>query len=231
VLVSLSLSYDGRERRVRVYVPPGLQQKPPLLVLFDGQNVFDDEGSYAGGWHAHAAVARLPSTVVRPLLVGVDHGGAGRIRELWSELDPFLAFLKDAVLPLVRSRWEVDPHHTTLGGSSLGGLAALMAHHRDPETWHSALVMSPSLWVDRGAPLRELSRHPVPKRSRIYLDVGERERGMAELAARLAATLRSRGYGEDALLWRPDKRGTHREVHWRRRLPKALRFLFRLKGR
>jgi predicted alpha/beta superfamily hydrolase len=226
-LESLTLRYDGHERRIRVHVPAGLHARPPLLVLFDGQNVFGDEGSYAGGWHAHAAVARLPSTVARPIVVGVDHGGLGRLRELWSELDPFLGFLKEEVLPLVRSCWEVDPQHTVLGGSSMGGLAALLAHHRDPETWPSALVMSPSLWVDRGAPLREVKRHPVPRRSRIYLDVGERERGMAELAARLAAELQERGYREDELLWRLDKRGTHRELHWRRRLPKALRFLFR----
>jgi predicted alpha/beta superfamily hydrolase len=114
----------------------------------------------------------------------------------------------------------------------MGGLAALMGHLRDPETWHSALVMSPSLWIDGGAPLRELQRHQrqgtAPQRSRIYLDVGARERGaMAPLAARAAAELQGRGYGADELLWRLDRRGTHRELHWRRRLPQALRFLFR----
>jgi hypothetical protein len=30
----------------------------PTLYLFDGQNVFGDEGSFAGGWHTHAAVDR-----------------------------------------------------------------------------------------------------------------------------------------------------------------------------
>ena len=37
--------------------------------------------------------------------------------------------------------------------------------------------------------------------------------------------LRARAYGQDRLMWRPDSKGTHSEVHWRRRLPKALRFI------
>jgi hypothetical protein len=50
---------------------------------------------------------------------------------------------------------------------------------------------------------------------------------MWPLALRLAAILRQRGFDEAALRWRPDARGVHNERHWRRRLPAALRHLFR----
>ena len=48
------------ERRIRVYIPGGSTpvSERPALYLFDGQNVFGDEGSFAGGWWAHAAVER-----------------------------------------------------------------------------------------------------------------------------------------------------------------------------
>jgi hypothetical protein len=49
----------GHARPVRAFVPPGPPQRRPLLLLFDGQNVFDDEGSHAGGWYAHEAAAGL----------------------------------------------------------------------------------------------------------------------------------------------------------------------------
>src|SRR5262245_45147840 len=124
MLETLSLSYEGRPRQVRVHVPDRLALPAPVLVLFDGQNVFGDEGSYAGGWHADAANSRLPSTVRRPLVVGVDHGGTERIRELWQDLDPFLSFVQGEVLPAVRARWEIDAARTGIGGSSMGGLAA-----------------------------------------------------------------------------------------------------------
>ena len=81
MLASLYLLYEGRPRRVRIHVPPGVERGAPLLVLFDGQNVFGDEGSYAGGWHADAAADALPSTVRRPIVVGIDHGGVDRIRD------------------------------------------------------------------------------------------------------------------------------------------------------
>jgi hypothetical protein len=49
---------------------------------------------------------------------------------------------------------------------------------------------------------------------------------MIKSVERMAELLRARGYGNDRLLYRPDARGTHSEAHWRRRLPKALRFQF-----
>lgn len=228
MLATLLLSYDDHPRRIRVHVPERVDRPAPLLVLFDGQNVFGDEGSYAGGWHADAATDQLPSTIRRPILVGVDHGGVHRIQELWQDLDRFLAFVKHQVLPAVRTRWATDPTQTVIGGSSMGGLAAFAANLRDAATFGSALVMSPSLWVDKGAVFREMRHRPVPRPSRIYLDVGQRERGvMPELAARLARELDHRGYDKQDLLWRPDRLGTHQERHWQRRLPKALKFLFR----
>src|SRR5262245_31834338 len=43
-----------RARRwVRVYAPPGVGPSSAVLYVFDGQNVFHDAPSYAGGWHLH----------------------------------------------------------------------------------------------------------------------------------------------------------------------------------
>ena len=38
--------------------------------------------------------------------------------------------------------------------------------------------------------------------------------------------LTARGWDSDRLMWRADARGTHSEAAWRRRLPKALRFMY-----
>lgn len=226
-MLTLELPFGRQKRRVRVYVPANVEARPPLLLLFDGQNVFDDAGSYAGGWHAHAAVDKLPGTIRRPVVVGVDHGHQHRATELTHGLPDMLAFLWDAVVPAVHARVDVDPHHTVLGGSSLGGLAALLGYVHHPSLVAGALVMSPSLWVGRGAAIREVAGRAWPAHGKLYLDVGLRERGaMASLAQKLAIDLEER-LPPERLMWRPDRQGTHREKHWRRRLPKALRFLFR----
>jgi predicted alpha/beta superfamily hydrolase len=99
-----------------------------------------------------------------------------------------------------------------------------------PDVFAGAIVMSPSLWFAHRALLHRIERGGLPLRAdgKLYVDAGGRERGrMLADAAELSALLQSRGLGPDRLMWRPDARGAHHERHWRRRLPKALRFLFR----
>ena len=223
-LTHLSFLLHRQPRRARVYVPPRASTR--LLVLFDGQNIFGDEGSFAGGWHADEAVSRLPGTVDRPIVVALDHGHHHRNRELWTDLDAVLDLVIHQLLPAVRERWALQGP-VVLGGASLGGLAALAGHLRHPGIFGGALCISPSFWYHHGAIFRELPAAPPPD-ARIYVDVGKREGSlMYPLALRMVEELRHRGYGDHQLLWRPDERGRHHEKHWRRRLPKALKFLFR----
>ncbi len=223
-LVEFHLPFFSGHRRIRVFLPPKMESPTPLLVLLDGQNVFDDLGSHSGGWHADLAVSRLPSTVARPLVVAVDHGHQHRMHELWSGLEHFQSFVTTEVVPTVAARWPLTAHRA-IGGSSMGGLAALAIHFRNPDLFAGALCMSPSFWVQHGRIFDELRSLPVPRLSKIYLDAGGKER-LAPLAAKMAYELTQRGYGPDRLMWRPDARGRHHERHWQRRLPKALRFLF-----
>jgi predicted alpha/beta superfamily hydrolase len=226
-------------RGVRVYVPAGPAQRS-VVLLFDGQNVFDDAGSFAGGWHAHRAADRV---VTRrrpaPIVVGVDHGYGARQHELSpfrgsrsrGHLDALVAFLRDRLGPDLRRRFSVpaEPRRWIVGGSSLGGLAALYTHFVMPEVFGGALCMSPSLWMGGRTLFAWLAACPLPWTSSIYLDCGVREgRGTAlPLAAAAVDLLRRRGYGEQRLRFRRDPRGRHDEASWRRRLPGALRFLLR----
>ena len=53
----------------------------PLLLLNDGQNLFDDRLSFSGcSWRAAEAAAHLITSGQLPpfLLVGIDHAGADR---------------------------------------------------------------------------------------------------------------------------------------------------------
>ncbi len=199
-----------------------------MLVLFDGQNVLDDHGSYAGGWHAHRAIELLPSTVRRPILIAVDHGGKERMRELWKDLDALLRFVTSHVLPEAEHRLRVrfDPRARVIGGSSMGGLASLAALARRPDVFAGAIAMSPSAWIAPEAITEELRHAQLEPHVRAYVDVGYRESAaMVREAMRVARVLAAR-LDPARRMWRPDQRGKHRESDWRRRLPKALRFLF-----
>lgn len=232
------------DRRVRVHVPPGVDPSMPrpALYLFDGQNVLDDHGSFAGGWHAHAAADRLVAgkTFIAPIVVAIDHGNASRIDELsaWRMRDmgghaePFLEWVTGTLGPELQKRFPLQTGAlgAVAGGSSMGGLCAMWAHFRHPEFFGGAIAMSPSFWFGRRALAGWLRDQPTPRFSRVYLDCGVREGGgrMFGTVEEVAQHLASRGYAKRQLMWRPDARGQHSESHWRRRLPKAMRFMFRL---
>jgi enterochelin esterase-like enzyme len=224
------------ERPVRAYVPsivdPAVAH--PLLVLFDGQNVFGDHGSYAGGWHAHDAVDRLTGRkVIAPIVVGIHNGGVDRIHEMGRDVRWFVEAVAGVVLPRIMHEFHIaGPEHRVIGGSSLGGLAALYTLFEQPTAFGAAIAMSPSLWFARREFLRGVASGdlPIPPLSRIYLDAGARERGrMFADAEQLAKILAPQLQHAGRFMWRPDQRGAHHESHWRRRLPKALRFMFQRK--
>lgn len=223
------------KRHVRIYVPRRSRQyERPLLLMFDGQNVFDDAPSFAGGWHAHERVERLAKTVVPPVVVGIDHGHEHRIAELspfdfgqvQGALDPFLAWLAGWLLPKLRGELQLtsDPRRTIVAGSSMGGLAALYAALRRPDVFGGAIAMSPSVWVARGKMLEWAPRNVPSTGTRLYIDAGAKEGRMLPAAERLAQSLASTGRVD--LKFYADPRGQHREKDWRRRLLPALRFHF-----
>lgn len=242
-LVQWTVRPDGfRQRQVRIYVPSDHRADGtrPLLLLFDGQNVFGDEGSFAGGWHAAEAVdavGRRGRNI--PLIVGLDNGGPDRLAELsaWKvegtegRVAAFMDWVVGALLPRVQRTFGTcpGPLGAVVGGSSMGGLASIWAHFHHPEAFGGALALSPSLWVARGQLFGFVQKRPRPSISRIYLDAGALEGGgrMLELAGRMAKALARRGYDPEQLHFRADPKGRHNERAWRRRLPHALRFMFR----
>lgn len=228
-------------RLVRVALPPGYDQsrtRHPLLLMWDGQNIFEDEPSFAGGWHVHTAVARRAHRgKVAPVVVGVDHGGPMRIRELapWppgghSVHQPLLDWVANTLVPALQWQFRLNagPGGVTVGGSSLGGLAALHAHLRRPDVFGNALVMSPSLFLGRNAIFEVLRQTSKPWHTKIYLDAGGREAGgkLQRLTQRLRDQLQGQGWHGHELLYRVVKTHDHNEYAWRRRMPRALRFLY-----
>ena len=231
-----------KPRHVRVYLPRKYTPERPWfgLWMFDGQNLFGDEGSFSGGWHLHEAVEGLArSRRPVPVVIGIDHGGESRIEELNpfehngqpGRLGDFLAWVTGTLMPALTAELCLHPGPlgAVIGGSSMGGLAALWSHFHHPEAFGGALVMSPSFWINGQAIFADIAAQPDPPVSRVYLDAGGREdKGrLLPVVAAMAAHLAGRGWDADRLTWRPDARGGHNEASWRRRLPKALRFLYR----
>lgn len=111
-------------------------------------------------------VAELPPSPIR-----MDKHGLGGA-------DRFLDALADEVFPLIEERYRSDPSNRTVVGWSLGGLFALHALFRRPQTFAKYMAISPSLWWDERTVMASeetyAASHP-DLTAKVFACVGERE--------------------------------------------------------
>lgn len=244
VTPALELPGFGRPASLRILLPASHadgERRYPVIYLFDGQNLFDAATSYAGEWGVDETLAALREAHgFEAIVVGIDHGGAQRANELsaWpnrefgdGRFDALLADLVGRIKPWVDASYRTQPGReaTAIGGSSLGGLAALYAIHRRPDTFTRALVFSPSLWVSEQA-FMHVGNVTLPSDARVYLAMGKQEgdSGVADVR-RLHGLFAARPQGARAQL-HVIEGGQHNEGAWRAELPRALGWLFELDG-
>ncbi len=219
-------------RDILVATPPGYEEGSvvhPVVYLQDGQNLFDEETSFAGSWSLLETLAEI-EVPVQPILVGIPNLGPERLRE-YSPFDDvirgdgegvgYLRWLVEVVKPLIDREFRTRPEreHTAVGGSSMGGLFAMYALLGGAATFGSAWVMSPAFWYADGAIFRWLGRQPAPV-GRVYLDIGllEEEEAVSD-ARRMRDLLIDRGWRLDSTLhYLEDPDGDHDEASWGRRL-------------
>lgn len=239
---------EGCERTLRVFVPGGTRAEAAVgvLVLLDGQNVF--ARSRAGEFGTWAADETVEDLIRRGALdpwivVGVDHRGVDRIADCSPWPDPRMAFeprgdrlagfLAHDLLGWIHAHLPAGVHRRrALGGSSLGGLAALYVGWRHPGAYGAIAALSPSVMWSNGELFRAWgARHPGTPR--IHVDAGAHElfdAGAFQLdyggAVRaFAEHLRHLGHGPDVLQVGLDPDGRHDEASWARRLPDVLTWL------
>jgi predicted alpha/beta superfamily hydrolase len=237
-------------RQVQVWLPPGYAGSPdqryPLLLLHDGQNVFDAAAARAE-WQVDETAQRLVlSGRIAPLIiVGVESGpdrivdytptvgtlgAGGQARRIGGGAAAYARYLIEELLPLIDSRYRTldDPAHRAVGGSSLGGLVSLWLLWHHPAVFGSALVVSPSLWWDDALLLREAGRLPmdVLRRGRLWLDIGTAEGDEAVTQVReLHRVLVSRGVSAPQLGYLEAEGASHDEASWAARVEAMLLFL------
>ncbi len=106
----------------------------------------------------------------------------------------FLRFIRCRLLPVLASRWPLDPARRTLFGHSLGGAFVLDVFARAPALFSSHVAVSPSIWWDEPALLAGLAARERGAPARLALMVGEYEEGLApgQAGAPAAAAIAAR---------------------------------------
>lgn len=202
------------KRQLWIYTPHNYspeQSSYDLLIMFDGRSMLQTLS-------AAATLDYLIHTKeIQPcILIGIDH--VDRFTELtfYEEMNMFLT---KELLPWIQERYHVhaDPDHTTIGGFSLGGLAAFYAALQYPDIFGNVLSLSGSVhwkkenyegshpWIENH--FKRSSTLPL----HIYMSAGELEnKSLLEANRRLAQVLKEKEYqstyvefpgGHDVLWW------------------------------
>lgn len=229
-------------REVTVYLPEAhatTRQPLPLLLLHDGQNLFDPERAHVPGQHwrvaetAHALMSagRMPPVVI----AGIDHAREHRLDEFTPTMGDRVGaggaaeygrFVVDDLVPYLVRAYGVraDADGVAMGGSSLGGLVTLAIARQFPGRIGRFFAMSPSVWWDDRVILRRLRRVRLQPRPRVWLDIGRREGARAVTDTRALRNVLI--WQTSALHYFEDPEGRHSEADWARRLPDALTWLY-----
>ncbi len=149
----------GQERAILVWTPRGYQQgsdRYPVLYITDGDRLIGHTSATA---QFLAENGRMPEMII----VGISNidrnhdltpthatlTETGREIEIPNSggADKFLEFIETELIPLVESKYRVQPYRV-LAGHSFGGLFAMHAFTSKPDLFNAFIAISPTLSWD-----------------------------------------------------------------------------------
>ncbi len=92
--------------------------------------------------------------------------------------EDMIRFIQDRVKPDIEKRFRIDRARQTLAGHSLGGLFTLRTLMNHPDWFQNYLALSPSIWWNNSALLKEaaaLGASSPQRKARVYLGIGQLE--------------------------------------------------------
>lgn len=243
----------GNNRTILVYLPPGYEknvnERYPVLYMHDGNNVFDVVGSANNmEWTADETAERLiQEKAIQKLIIVAIYNTENRFKEYTpfvdknyggGDGDKYLAFIVDTVKPFIDKtyRTQADRGHTSICGSSLGGLISLYALQKYPDVFGSAGVVSPALWWSERQMLKILPadyKRPI----RIWVDIGTGEgktdgtpgrvvRAVEDARALVKLLEEKKLKRGEEFAYLEVENGSHNERAWASRFDQVLKYLF-----
>jgi predicted alpha/beta superfamily hydrolase len=227
----------GRHRRVWIYLPESYatsRKKYPVLYMHDGQNIFDEATSPYGEWGVDEALDSLGAHHGELIVVGIDNGGGKRMNEYspydmprygTGEGDKYVDFLAKTLKPYIDKhfRTKKDEEHTSVAGSSMGGLISFYAILKYPKVFGTAGVFSPAFWIT--PQLKNIDPKKAKKvKGRIYFYAGQQEsESMVPDMLTVFEQMRRHSKAKMETVIRAE--GKHNEPTWRAEFPLFYRWL------
>lgn len=228
------------DKKIWVYLPKDYQNSQKaysVIYMHDAQNLFDAKTSYVGEWEVDEYLDSLSEH--KAIVIGIEHGNEKRINELTpysnetyggGQGDAYLDFIINTLKPHVDSTYRTlsDAKHTTIFGSSLGGLISFYAIVKHPDVFGNAGIFSPSFWINPEIyALVESTK--IPESSRFYFAIGsdEGDKDMVPDEKEMVALLKRKGVSEDNVVNKIVEGGKHSEAFWSAYFPDAYQWLIK----
>ena len=233
------------KRKVYVYVPDD-GDAYPVLYMFDGQNLFDDEeASYGKSW---GLLKYLEESETPLIVVGVEcnhHSETKAPGGRLSEYTPFdfddpewgkvkargkitMDFITKELKPYIDDNYPSLPsrEYTFIAGSSMGGLMTLYALCRYGKYFSRGAALSPSVGFSPAKVMEMIDKAKFRRDTVLYMDYGEKEiayRNTREVFGEVTARLISKKVLLESRIV-PD--GEHNEASWEKQIPFFMDTLF-----
>ena len=185
---------SGKEARwAYIYLPDDWQtagKRYPVLYMFDGHNVFfDEDATYGKSWGMGEFLLKTGKDLI-VVAVECNHGVNKRLEEYSPfELEfpdsgklpgrgkAYMDWMVNTLKPFVDQTYPTlpDRSHTSLAGSSMGGLMALYGVCNYNDVFQKAACISPSFWVSKDRVVDIVAKADLATDSRVYIDYGSLE--------------------------------------------------------
>lgn len=226
-------------RKAYIYLPESYtedeEKRYGVLYMFDGHNIFlDEDAAFGKSWGMKQYMDETEKDLII-VAVECNHKGNHRLMEYAPVtyrnkkhghipgLAPvYMKWMTEELKPFIDSNYRTlpDREHTSIAGSSMGGLIALYAVTAYNHIFRQAACLSASLWVSPGKLLAMVARANYASDTVIYLDYGQNEMGN-HAANRRAISAMSRlllAKGVNLTL-RIVPNGNHSEASWEKQVP------------
>ena len=232
------------ERLVYIYLPEDYRtsgKRYPVLYMFDGHNVFyDTHATYGKSWGMQEY---MDSNKKQLIIVAVEcnHEGNKRLEE-YAPMDitfpdvglieghgkQYMDWMVNTLKPYIDGHYPTlaDRDHTSLAGSSMGGLMALYGVCDYNHVFRKAACVSPSFWVSKDKVVDMVSRAEMNVDSAVYINYGSLElpnhNSNSEALISVARMLLTRRVNVTLKIV---PGGIHNESSWEKQIPEFMDYL------
>lgn len=227
------------EKKIWIYLPQAYSHSEkayPVIYMHDAQNLFDSETSYVGEWFVDEYLDSISDNSA--IIIGIEHGNEKRTDELTpfpnekyggGKGDVYLNFIINTLKPYIDTTYHTlrNPKHTSIFGSSLGGLLSFYALIKYPETFGNAGIFSPSFWFSNRI-FDFVTESDISPDSRFYFLAGSEEsENMVPDQNKMVDLLLKNGVSKNNLKSIIIEGGEHKEALWRDNFPEAYQWLIK----